>query len=324
MVPAESAGHAVVLEDGSDTWSHDLVAYEGEVGRFECISVRRTEQGPVRSVIEVESAFGGSRLVERLVLGARARHLEVRVVLDWREQQRVLKLRFPSALEEATATFSVPYGRLERPNAGSEEVGQAWVDVSGVLAGGRAAGWALLNDGKYGYDVRGAEIGMTAARSPAYAWHDPHQLSPGVRYEYLDQGAQEFTYALLPHGGNLDQAGTVRLAEELNERPLAFPEHFHPGPFPPAQGFADDGGGAVVLSVLKQAEDGGAFVVRAYESAGHPCSARLALPLFGRTIEAVFAPGEIKTFLVPVPGGPIEEVMLLEWPGEVPASDEKP
>ena len=56
---------------------------------------------------------------------------------------------------EATATFSVPYGRLERPNAGSEEVGQAWVDVSGVLAGGAPAGWALLNDGKYGYDVQG-------------------------------------------------------------------------------------------------------------------------------------------------------------------------
>ena len=85
---------------------------------------------------------------------------------------------------------------------------------------------------------------MTAARSPVYAWHDPHQLSPGVRYQYLDQGLQEFTYALVPHGGNLDEAGTVRLAEELNERPLAFPEHFHPGPFPPAQGFADDGGGA--------------------------------------------------------------------------------
>jgi alpha-mannosidase len=284
--------------------------------------VRRTEQGPVRSVIEVESTFEGSHLVERLVLGARSRHLEVRAVLDWREQHRVLKLRFPSALRQATATFSVPYGRLQRPNSGSEEVGQAWVDVSGVLDGGASAGWALLNDGKYGYDVRGPEIGMTAARSPVYAWHDPQQLSPSVRYEYLDQGTQEFAYALLPHGGDLDEAGTVRLAEELNERPLAFPEHFHPGPLPPAQGFADDGGGAVVLSVLKQSEDGGAFVVRAYETSGRACSARLALPLFGRTIESSFAPGEIKTFLVPGSASPVEEVSLLEWPAEVPATQE--
>jgi alpha-mannosidase len=314
LVPEAAPGHAVVLDDRSDTWSHDLVAYEDEIGRFACTSVRRTEDGPVRSVIEVESTFGASRLVERLVLGARSRYLEVRAVLDWREHQRVLKLRFPCRLEDPTVTFSVPYGRIERPGSGSEEVGQAWVDVSGVLAGGQKAGWALLNDGKYGYDVRGAEIGMTAVRSPVYAWHHPQQLRPDDRYEYLDQGLQEFTYALVPHGGDPDGAGVARLAEELNERPMTFPEHSHPGPLPPAHGFADDGRGAVMLSVLKQAEDGDAFVVRAYETTGRPSSARLQLPLFERTIESSFAPGEIKTFLVPRSDGPVEEVSLLEWP----------
>jgi alpha-mannosidase len=318
LVPEATSAHAIVLDDRSDTWSHDLVAYEGEIGRFACTSVRRTEDGLVRSVIEVESTFGASRLVERLVLGAQARHLEVRALLDWREHQRVLKLRFPSRLEDPTVTFSVPYGRIERPGSGSEEVGQAWVDVSGALGGGQKAGWGLLNDGKYGYDVRGAEIGMTAARSPVYAWHHPYQLRSDVRYEYLDQGPQEFTYALVPHGGDLDEAGVVRLAEELNERPLAFPEHFHPGPLPPAQGFADDGGGAVMLSVLKQAEDGDAFIVRAYETTGRPSSARLELPLLDRTIDSSFAPGEIKTFFIPTSAGPVEEVSLLEWPAGLP------
>ena len=71
-----------------------------------------------------------------------------------------------------------------------------------------------------------------------------------------------------------------------------------------------------MLSVLKQAEDGNAFVVRAYETTGRPSSARLDLPLFGRAIEASFAPGEIKTFLLPGSGGPAEEVTLLEWPTE--------
>ena len=142
-----------------------------------------------------------------------------------------------------------------------------------------------------------------------------------MRYEYLDQGRQEFTYALLPHGGDPTAAGVVRLAEELNERPLAFPEHFHPGPLPPAQGFVDDGGGAVVLSVLKQAEDGDAWVVRAYETTGRASSVRLELPLFGRTIESCFAPGEIKTFLVPHAGGPVEDVSLLEWPVEGDRAD---
>jgi len=29
---------------------------------------------------------------------------------------------------------------------------------------------------KYGYDVAGGTIGITAARSPVFAWHDPEVL----------------------------------------------------------------------------------------------------------------------------------------------------
>ncbi len=315
LVPRRTTGHAVVLEDLSDTWSHDLVAYDTEIGRFSCTSVRWVERGPVRAIVEVESHFAGSTLSERFILGTRSRHLEVRAVLDWRERQRALKLRFPSAMANSTATYSVPYGRIGRPHQGSEEVAQAWVDVSGVLPGGVTAGWALLNDGKYGYDVQGSEIGMTAARSPVYAWHDPYKLGPDEHYEYLDQGRQEFTYCLVPHSGDLVAGGAVRLAEELNEPPVAFLEHFHPGTLPPALGFADDGGGAVLMTVLKRAEDGGAAIVRAYDTSGKGGTGRLELPFMERSIESSFAPGEVKTFLVPErPELPVEEVSLLEWP----------
>ena len=313
LVPKSTSGHAVVLEDTSDTWSHDLVCYDKEIGRFSATSVRRAEHGPVRTVVEVESHFAGSSLLETFILGSRSRHLEVRVVLDWRERQCALKLRFPSALEGPTVTYSVPYGRIARPNHGSEEVAQAWVDVSGALPGGVRAGWSLLNDGKYAYDVQGSEIGMTAARSPVYAWHDPYKLDPDEHYEYLDQGRQDFTYCLLPHTGDLDAAGTVRLAEELNERPIAFLEHFHTGMLPPALGFADDGGGAVVMTVLKRAEDGGGVIVRAYDTTGKGGAAHLELPFMERRIEPSFAPGEVKTFLVPDQAElPVEEVSLLE------------
>jgi alpha-mannosidase len=306
--------HAVVLEDRSDTWGHDVVAYDDEIGHFTCTSVRRTEAGPVRDVVEVRSKFGTSTLLERFVLGGRAAQLEVRVTLDWRERQRALKLRFPTALSRATATFSVPYGHIERPTAGSEEVAQAWVDVSGVLPDGDRAGWAVLNDGKYAFDVRGAEIGMTVARSPVFAWHEPHKLEPEASYEYLDQGFQDFTYALVPHHGDWRSAAVPRRAEELNEPVFAVPEHFHSGSQPPAQSFADDGAGPVMVSVIKQAEDGGALVVRAYETAGRPGPARVELGLLGRTLEADFAPGEVKTFLVPHQDGPpVKEVSLLEW-----------
>ena len=130
-------------------------------------------------------------------------------------------------------------------------------DVSGTLPDDRPAGWAVLNDGKYAYDVNGSEIGITAARSPVYAWHEPFELDPQSHYQYMDQGRQEFTYAVVPHGGELASAAVPRLADELNQPPLALPEHFHPGPLGQAQAFADDGGGAVVMTVLREAETGG-------------------------------------------------------------------
>jgi alpha-mannosidase len=103
----------------------------------------------------------------------------------------------------------------------------------------------------------------------------------------------------------------VRRALELNQPPFALIESFHAGPLPQRGSYGDDGGGDVVCTTVKQAEDGDARVVRAYESSGRAASARIQL--FGRVVEAVFGAHEIKTFLVPRDGGEIRETDLLEW-----------
>ena len=165
---------------------------------------------------------------------------------------------------------------------------------------GTPAGLSLLNNGKYGFDVQGGNIGMTVARSPVYAWHVPKVLEEDGIYEYLDQGRQELTYRLLPHRGDWRDAGTVRLAAELNQPPFPLLESYHEGTLPARGSYAAVDGDTVVVTVLKAAEDGdGDLVVRAYESAGRPARARIELPLVERTIETDFGPGEIKTFKVP-------------------------
>jgi alpha-mannosidase len=307
-------GHAVVVDDPSDTWGHRVWAYEKVAGEFTPESVRLVEHGPVRAVIRLSGRFGASTLVEEFVLAAGARHVEVRVTLDWRERQRLLKLRFPTALCEEVATFEIPYGHLERPGLGSEEAAQAWVDVSGRLPDGRTAGLSVLNDGKYGHDVRGGDVGVTAARSPVYAWHEPKELDPQEFYHYLDQGTQRFTYRLLPHGGDWRAAGTVQLAAELNQRPFPLLESYHDGDLPQRASFVSATGDAVLPTVVKLAEDDDALVVRAYETTGRPATASIALPVVDRTIQAEFGPAEVKTFRVPRDGGPIVETDLLEWP----------
>jgi alpha-mannosidase len=314
LAPPAPEPHAVVLADRTDTWSHGAVAYRERAGAFACESARLLEHGPVRSIVRVTSRYGASTLTEDLVLGRDSGVLEVRAALDWNERLAVLKLRFPTALTAVTATHEIPYGHQERPAGGDEEPAQAWVDASGVLPGGRRAGLALLNDGKHAFDVQAGSIGMTAARSPVYAWHDPLQLDPGADYRYLDQGMQRFVYRLLPHAGDWRAAGVVRAAAELNQPPVALLESHHPGPLPQRRSFAAVTPGSVVVSVLKLAEDpGDDLVVRAYESAGRPARAEIDLPLVGRRISARFGPCEIKTFSVPRdPARPVTEADLLE------------
>ncbi len=300
FAPALPEPHAVVLSDRTDTWSHRALAYRDQAGAFACESVRLLEHGPVRSIVRVTSRHGASTLTEDLVLGRDSGVLEVRATLDWHERLALLKLRVPSALAEVTATYEIPYGYLERPADGAEEPAQAWVDVSGVLPDGRRAGLALLNDGKHAFDVREGRIGMTAARSPVYAWHEPRELDPGEDYSYLDQGVQRFVYRLLPHAGDWRAAGVARAAAELNQPPFALLESCHPGPLPQRRWFAAVAPGSVLVSVVKLAEDpGDDLVVRAYESAGRPATAEIDLPLVDRRITAAFGPCEIRTFRVP-------------------------
>jgi alpha-mannosidase len=322
LAPREPRPHAVVVDDPSDTWGHRVRAYDREIGAFRCTRVSVVEQGPVRAVLRVESAYEHSTLVEEIGLSAGARHVDVRTVVDWHERLRLLKLRFPTALESATATYEIPYGHIERPADGGEEPAQAWVDVSGTLPGGRRAGLSVLNDSKYGHDVRGGDIGVTALRSPVYAWHEPKVLDEDGLYEYLDQGRQEFRHRLLPHAGDWRTAGTARLAAQLNQPAYPLLESYHPGPLPRRRSFAAvTEGESVMPTVVKGAEDGtGDLIVRAVETSGRPARARIDLPLLSRAIEADFGPAEIKTFRVPLDAGaPIVETDLLE---RVPASGE--
>jgi alpha-mannosidase len=305
---ASGRPHASVVADVSDTWGHEVSAYDDVIAEFECTSVELVENGPVRAVLRVESRYGGSVLREDYALGAGATYVDVNVALDWHEELKLLKLRYPTSIDEPRATFESPYGHVERETNGHEDPGQSWVDVSGA-----GAGLTVINDAKSGYDVLGADIGVSAVRSPVWAWHDPRELEPGGDFEYMDQGRQRFRVRLVPHAGDWRGAGIVRLAAELNQPPYAMLESYHDGPLPSEASYLDGGTSSVVVTVLKGAEDGGGYVLRGYESAGADTHVRVELPLLGRTLELDFVANEIKTVFVPREREqPVRETNLLE------------
>jgi alpha-mannosidase len=318
------AGHEVfrgpaavplVLSDTSDTWSHGVSRYDDPVGTFKATSVRLVERGPVKSVLRVVSEYGDSRLTQEFALYTDLERVDVRVTVDWRERFKLLKLRFPLNLYFTTATYEAPYGHVERASTGDEEPGQSWVDMTGIARGsGAVYGLSLLNDGKYSYSTREAELDLTVLRSPIYAHHEPYVPVPGEEYTFMDQGIQQFTYSLLPHGGDWKRAGTARRAAELNQPPIALVETYHDGPLPMTDSYLRVDAESVVVGALKQAEDNGDLIVRCHEQHGTPARARIELRAWGRTIEAEFGPCEIKTFRVPRDESlPIIETDLLEW-----------
>jgi alpha-mannosidase len=205
-------------------------------------------------------------------------------------------------------TCEAPYGFVERAADGSEQPGQSWIDLSGG-----DAGLALLNDGKYSFDVAGGDLAMTVLRSPIYAHHDPLVPSEDGVYRYVDHGPHDFAYALAAHAGSWRATHVPRRAAELNLPAVPLVETYHPGPLALCGSAASIDAPSVALSALKRAEDGDDLVVRCVETHGVAAEARIQLAAWDRVIEARFAPLEIKTFRVPRdPSSPVREVDLLE------------
>lgn len=310
------AAQPVVMRDTSDTWSHNVLCFDDEVGAFTAERVRLVEHGPVKSVVRVTSTYHRSTLVQDFTMYRELEQIDVKVIANWHEPHALLKLQFPLRLDFTTATYEIPYGQIERPVNGEEEPGQSWLDVSGVSRGtGELYGLSLLNDGKYSFDIANKVVSLTLLRSPIYAHHIPFEPDPEGHYAYLDQGLHHFTYVLLPHRGSWEGAGTVQRAAELNQRPVTVIESYHPaGTLPQSHSFLHVDQPNVIVSVLKKAEDNDDLILRAYESQQAATDATICLPRWERTIQARFGPSEIKTFRVPRdPARPVSETNLLEW-----------
>ena len=309
----------VVLDDPADTWGHDVFKWDKVAGEFQAESVRLVEHGPVKSVIRVTSRYNSSSLIQDFAMYPDREQIDASVIVDWHEQCRMLKLRFPVNVNFMKITHEVPYGHTERCANGEEEPTQSWVDVSGISRDTETLyGFSLLNDGKYSLDVNVRDIGLTVLRSPAYAHHTPAVLEPDGNHAFIDQGIQRFHYTLLPHTSSWETAGTVRRAAELNQPPVALFATFHPdGTLPQSESFISVEPENVMVTVLKPAEDGDGLVLRAYETCGSSVCASIHLPAMGRCIESSFGPAEIKTFHIPGdPTKAVTETNLLEWADE--------
>jgi alpha-mannosidase len=302
---------AIVLDDPSDTWSHDVRAYTKELGVFRNARFRVLENGPLRATIRVRTNYGASSLATDWLLYSGARTLEARAALDWHEHRKILKFSFPVDVQDPQPTYEIAYGFKVRQANGAEDPGQRWIDLSGHRTAGEY-GLAVINDAKYGYSVDGNDMRISITRGAVFAQHRPRQLEPNGEYIWQDQGVQTLRLLLVPHTGAWQDAGIVRMAEEFTAPIPVIYQGIHPGNRPLSASFLSVDAPNVVVSVVKKAEDGDDLIVRCYETAGRQVTANLDLALVNRRWTGSFRPLEIKTLRVPLNGGEIREVNVLE------------
>jgi alpha-mannosidase len=219
-------------------------------------SIEVIERGPVRASLKIARKFSDSTIVQKVYVYNDISRIDFNNYVDWKEHQVLLKAAFPIDINTNKATYEIQYGNVERPThnntswdvARFEVVGQKWADLSeGDF------GVSLLNDSKYGHDIKDGLMRLTLIKSG---------IEPNLT---TDQEEHFFTYSLYPHSGDWKEANTVQMAYNLNSSLCAVVENAHAGKLANELSILKVDKDNVIIEVVKKAEDSDDLVVRLYE-----------------------------------------------------------
>jgi alpha-mannosidase len=275
LPPGRAANVLQAFEDKPLRWdAWDIDIYYQQKGHDVEDLVEQTveETGPERGVLHLVWRFDDSTITQRLTVYARIPRIDFVTHVDWQQSQVLLKVAFPVDVHSTRATYEIQFGNVERPThwntswdwARFETAGHKWADVS---EGGY--GVSLLNDCKYGYDVKDDVLRLTLIKSGIQP--DPQ----------ADRGEHVFTYSLFPHAEDWFGGGTVEQGYRLNNPLLATVQRAQPraargagpstarragaGHLPAALSLVSCTAPHVMVETVKQAERGDGLVVRVYE-----------------------------------------------------------
>jgi alpha-mannosidase len=265
--------------------------------------IKVLERGPVRAVLQIKKKWEFARFTQKVKLYAKLPRIDFDLAMQWQGKNRMVKVSFATAIAASEATYEIPYGTIRRPSVGEEQNAQKWVDVSD-----KGYGVALLNDSRYGYDVKNNVIRLSVLRSPT-----------GPAWATDERGTHKLRYTLYPHMGSWQEAGVTQRGHELNYPLLTLVDSPHAGTLPSANSFLSIQPRNLIAEVVKKAEDSNNLILRVYETEGVSTTAKvtLALPvdavhhvdLLENPLKEITTDG--RTFRVPVGAYAIESFKLI-------------
>jgi alpha-mannosidase len=252
-----------------DAWDidHNFEANMWEPKPAESIEV--VENGPVRAVVRIVRRTEKSVITQDVTLYACQPRVDFVTNVDWWEKRVLLKVAFPVDVRSSRATYEIQFATIERSThnnnpydrARFEAAHQRWADLSEG-----DYGVSILNDCKYGSDIKGNLIRLSLLRS---------SIDPDPK---ADEGKHAFTYSIYPHAWSW-RNGSVQQGLQLNEPLLAVPAAASRGTMPAVAAFASVDVENVIIDTVKKAEDSDAIIVRVYEAYGQRGEVKLT---FGR------------------------------------------
>ena len=284
LIPAGLRGNMLQLHRDTptrwDAWDIDASHRRTVTNLTTAETVQVSVESDELVAVRIVRTFGRSRVEQHLTLRAGSPTLDVRLVIDWHERQKLLRLVFPFDVHAERAASEIQFGHVFRPThantswdaARFETVAHRWVHV-----GEPGYGVAVANDSTYGHAIdrtppvdgeaaertgavgerAGTTVRLSLLRAPLYP-------DPGA-----DQGRHELHVAVRPGAG---------IAEAVAEGyRLNLPLRTVTGVAAPSiEPLVRIDNPAVVVEAVKLAEDAsGDLIVRLYEALGTRSTARL-------------------------------------------------
>ncbi len=237
-----------------EAWDMDVYHLEKRRDLPAATSAAVLEQGPTRAAVKFTIAISEKSGIEQVVsLTAVGRVLEFANEVEWHEARQFLKVEFPVNIHASQAFFETQYGYVERPTHYNTSWDIARFEVSAhhwAALIEHDAGFALLNDCKYGYATQDNVLRLSLLRSP----QDPDPVA--------DMGHHAFRYGVMAFNGRVEEPVNegLRFNSPILVRATAEVEG--------SQSFFSVSPSSVVLDTVKKAEDSNDVVLRLYEACG--------------------------------------------------------
>nr|WP_242865996.1 alpha-mannosidase [Desnuesiella massiliensis] len=239
-----------------ENWDIDIYYKEKMYEINDLQKVEVIEEGPVRCALKLTRNFYDSSIEQIIYVYHHVPRIDFKTKLNWKEHNILLKAAFPVDINSSKATYEIQYGNVEREThdntswdlARFEVCGHKWADLSEA-----GYGVSLLNDCKYGYDIKNGVMRLTLLKCGTYP-------NPNA-----DIGEHEFIYSLYPHENTWREANTQQQAYNLNVPMHSIIEEAHKGVLPKSLSMFTLDKHHCMVEVVKKEEDGEGVILRIYE-----------------------------------------------------------